>query len=378
MADDLTRESRVRGFLEPVRKFPFIPVLLAATAAAMATAFVYVLIVDDPFGGEPVAVIPIEAPTNGTADDASGSDDLAMRSTLEGDSGIVALPPDFQIAAADLVIGEDPPSAASYAGADELTEPSRHGPIPAIAHDGRRPADVFAADVPSAPADTPRIAILVGGMGLSATITERAITQLPATVTLAFAPYGREMVRLTSRARQAGHELMLQAPLEPYDYPDSDPGPHTLLTGLSQEQNVDHLHWLMSRMTEYVGITNYMGGRFSASEEALRPFLGEIRERGLIYADGGTSPRSVVDRVAQRMDVPFLKADVIIDANPTRSAIAAALTELEEVAHEHGRALGVATGLPAGVDALADWVGTLESKGLVLVPVTALIAQQES
>jgi uncharacterized protein len=186
-------------------------------------------------------------------------------------------------------------------------------------------------------------------MGLSATVTEEAIRSLPQAVTLAFAPYGREIDRLTARARPDGHELMLQVPLEPYDYPDNDPGPHTLLTGLSAEQNRDRLHWVMSRFTGYVGVTNYMGGRFRSAEGALRPFLGELRERGLIYADDASSPRSLAGQVARSMGLPFVAGDVVIDATPTRAAIAEALDELEAVALERGRAFGVATGLPAGI-----------------------------
>lgn len=35
--------------------------------------------------------------------------------------------------------------------------------------------------------------------------------------------------KTATRAREAGHEILLQLPMEPFDYPDSDPGPQTLL-----------------------------------------------------------------------------------------------------------------------------------------------------
>ena len=47
--------------------------------------------------------------------------------------------------------------------------------------------------------------------------------------------------------------------MEPFDYPDNDPGPQTLLTSLEASQNIDRLHWLMSRFQGYVGIANHMG-----------------------------------------------------------------------------------------------------------------------
>ena len=98
--------------------------------------------------------------------------------------------------------------------------------------------------------------------------------------------------------------------MEPFDYPDNDPGPQTLLTSLDAEQNIDRLHWLMSRFQGYVGIANYMGARFTASEQALAPVLRETAKRGLIYFDDGSSPRSLAGQIAGANNLAFAKADV--------------------------------------------------------------------
>src|SRR5262245_31187983 len=80
--------------------------------------------------------------------------------------------------------------------------------------------------------------------------------------------------------------------MEPFDYPDNDPSPQTLLTSLTPEQNVDRLHWLMSRVQGYVELINYMGSRFTASEQGLAQVLRDAGQRGLIYVDDGSSSRS--------------------------------------------------------------------------------------
>ena len=105
--------------------------------------------------------------------------------------------------------------------------------------------------------------------------------------------------------------MLLQAPMEPFDYPDNDPGPQTLLTSLSADQNIDRLHWLMSRFQGYVGIVNYMGARFTATEQALAPVLKEAAQRGLIYVDDGSSPRSLAGQIAGANNLPFAKAEVV-------------------------------------------------------------------
>src|SRR5262249_32285329 len=113
-----------------------------------------------------------------------------------------------------------------------LTDTSRHGVIPKIGSDGAKPSDVYARPVkPQASrADFPKVAIVVAGLGVGASTTSEALAKLPAAVTLAFAPYGSDVERWVSRARSESREVLLQVGMEPFDYPDNDPGPQTLLT----------------------------------------------------------------------------------------------------------------------------------------------------
>ena len=78
--------------------------------------------------------------------------------------------------------------------------------------------------------DAPRIAIVIEGLGIGANSTAEALAKLPAAVTFAFSPYGTDLERWVARARGEGHEVLLQVGMEPFDYPDNDPGPQTLLT----------------------------------------------------------------------------------------------------------------------------------------------------
>jgi polysaccharide deacetylase 2 family uncharacterized protein YibQ len=202
-----------------------------------------------------------------------------------------------------------PASQETRAPAEQrLLESSRHGAIPRIAPDGVRPAEAYArpAAASTGRKGGPRIAIVLTGLGVSANFTRQAIEQLPGPVTLAFQPYGADVERNVASARAQGHEVLLQTPMEPFDYPDNDPGPQTLLTSLAPDQNMDRLYWLMSRFQGYVGIVNYMGGRFTSTEQALAPVLREAAKRGLIYVDDGSSPRSLAPQIAGANNLPFL------------------------------------------------------------------------
>ena len=204
------------------------------------------------------------------------------------------------------------------------------------------------------------------------------MSKLPGPVTFAFGPYGFEIDRTVAKARADGHEVLLQIPMEPFDYPDNDPGPQTLLVSLSAEQNLDRLHWLMSRFQGYVGISNFMGARFTASEPALAPVLREAAKRGLIYVDDGSSHRSLAGQISGIDNLSFAKAEVVIDAVPTPQNIDRALSRLEALAKERGSAIGVASALPASIDRIANWAKSAGSRGIVLVPISAVTSKPSS
>ena len=379
-----------------------VPRILAPTIAGilalMLTVFVgWVLLVNDPFGGEPIAVVtarvaaaprqetvpdkeanrsPEPAPSQGTTvtiiDGMSGK---RQDVTIGGGRKPAESAP---VTSADGGRPTDPPSAPMVAIEPRLAEMTANGPIPKIGPDGARPADVFARPPRPAGPGGPRIAIVVSGLGIGANATTEALTKLPAAVTFAFSPYGSDVERLVSRARGEGHEILMQVAMEPLDYPDNDPGPRTLLTSVGAEQNLDRLHWFMSRCQGYVGIANYMGARFTANEPAVAPVLGDIAKRGLIYFDDGSSPRSLAIQLSGANNGSFAKANVVLDAVPIAAEIDSALSRLEALARTGGVGIGVASVLPVSIDRIAQWAKAAESRGLDLVPISVVSSRPKS
>jgi len=377
-----------------------IPITTSQVMAAVLTLFlgvfvVWAVVVNNPFGGEPIVVVPINlhpGPAAKTADGQAPPKVVAVNpdaaAEVQAAPGQTAAPSAATktITIIDGKTGErkevELPAAANDAAAapdagpldQKFLEMSAHGAIPKIAADGMRPADAFAQPAKALPGkpDAPRIAIIVSGLGVSASATADAIAKLPGAVTLGFMPYGSDVAALAGRARARGHEVLLQVPMEPFDYPDNDPGPQTLLTSLTPQQNIDRLYWLMSRFQGYVGIAGAMGARFTASEPSFAPVLRETAKRGLIFVDDGANPRSLAGRIAGANNLPFAKADVTIDAVPTASEIDHALGRLEMAARERSIAVGISSGLPVSIDHIAKWAKTLADHGIQLVPITAV------
>ena len=255
-----------------------------------------------------------------------------------------------------------------------LVEKGRQGPLPRIGADGSRPSEIYARPPVTASnikAGAPRIAIVVGGMGLNAAATQSAVDMLPGEITLGFAPYGADLERQVARARESGHEVLLQAPMEPLEKADI-PGPNTLLSGVDASQNIESLRWLMSRMIGYVGVANFLGSRFLAREADLAPVLREIATRGLLFLDDGTAMQSVAPSLAAAAGMQSARADVALDANPGREAVEMALGRLEAVARAKGFAIGYAAGLPGSIEPIARFALGLEKRGVALLPLSSL------
>jgi polysaccharide deacetylase 2 family uncharacterized protein YibQ len=261
-----------------------------------------------------------------------------------------------------------------------LLEKSRYGMIPVVT-EGLTPFAAYAAGSDAGrakAAKTPSIAIVIGGLGVGAAKTTDAIMKLPAAVTLAFTPYGSDPGKLVERARAQRHEVLLQIPMEPFDYPDNDPGPQTLLTSLTADQNLDRLFWHLSRFQGYVGLANFMGARFVATDIVMQPFIREAAKRGLGYLDDGSTARSVAGALAEGQSVPFARADLTIDAVPTSVEIDRSLARLESLARERGTAVAMASALPISIERIGVWAKALESRGILLVPLTTAMLKSKS
>jgi polysaccharide deacetylase 2 family uncharacterized protein YibQ len=258
-----------------------------------------------------------------------------------------------------------------------LIEKSKYGLLPRIGADGARPIDVYARTAVSdlgLRASGPRIAVVVGGFGLTAEGAESAITKLPGAITLAFAPTGAAVEQQAAQARAAGHETVLQARLDDFSHSTSDLETHAPGTSAPDAENLDSLRWQMGRFTGYVAVVSDSGGKFMADRQNMPILLKEIADRGLGYLDDGAPPGSVGQEPTAMLPMASARADLAIDANAAPDALDASLARLVGLARQRGSAIGVVTGAPADIARLERWANGLDAKGVTLVPLSALMS----
>lgn len=253
--------------------------------------------------------------------------------------------------------------------------------LPQISPDGRSPADAYARPS-SVGDDTPKVAIIIGGLGINHATTLQAIEDLPADITLSFAP--RRSNRDLSpqyyidRARADGHEVLLEVPMEPYEWGRRKPEPFTLKLDASTEDNLASLYATLSKASGYIGIVNYQGAKFATDLDTVSPIVDDLASRGLVLVEDGSLPRSTLDDAARGKSISYRKASSVIDAEITAEHIARELARLESEALETGSALGTGFAFPVTVDTVLEWRSRLEAKGIAIVPASAVIGASPS
>lgn len=389
---------------------PVILGLSMITISLLAALGLWVLLVDDPLGGQPQASEFIETATVLIDPDLVGVADV--RPSMTPDPNDVSIPAETPAppATGRTAVKITTPATAAAAPRRPVMEPAQAGPalrnvfvssgsepqrlsvfpienlvtrteqglIPKRSSDGQTAFSAYARPAKSVP-DGPKIALVIGGVGLSERATGQAITALPPTTALAFSAYTAQPEKWKKLARENGFELLIEAPMEPFNFPDNDPGPHTLLVNASATENQSKLEWILSRMSNYIGVIPAMGARFTADQQALTALMTELNRRGLAYVDPATSVRSIAKRTAAEVStdelghLPFLKVDLVLDKEPARASIEQHLIQLEELSGSTGLAVGYAALRPATVEILAEWARLTEQRGITLIPLSTAI-----
>ncbi len=278
------------------------------------------------------------------------------------------------------VTASPPPVRTGIAAPDPaLLEPAPGYPgrmLPRVGTNGDRPSAAYAAR-PAAPPHGPQVAILLEDLGLSDAISHDAVDTLPAAISLGVSPYAAMLDQpaqgpLLEQARRVGHETWLCLPMQPGS-PLDEEGPQALDPASNLGEDRHRLEWALSRMQGYVGVTNALGGlrgdRF-ANSLAFSTVTTVLAARGLLYLDAGTAAHETLTTLPAGI---ARHADLTLDDDPDAPDIEARLARLEQIAITQGSALGVAGPLrPVTVERLRAWSRDLASRGITLVPVSAL------
>ena len=219
----------------------------------------------------------------------------------------------------------------------------------------------------------PLIAIVIDDVGLDRPRSKRA-WELPGPLTMSFLPYAKDLREQARAARARGHELMLHLPMEPNGR--NDPGPGALLVSMSDVEIRQRTVAALDSFEGFAGVNNHMGSRFTAFRPGMETALRQMKPRGLMFLDSRTTAQSVGEQTAQELGVPAIVRHVFLDDEESVESVRRKLAEAEAVARRQGFVVAIGHPHEATLQALAEWLPTVQGKGLALAPATAVLRKR--
>jgi polysaccharide deacetylase 2 family uncharacterized protein YibQ len=219
----------------------------------------------------------------------------------------------------------------------------------------------------------PLVAIVIDDVGLDRPRSKRA-WELPGPITMSFLPYAKDLAEQARAARARNKELMLHLPMEPTGR--QDPGPGALLVSLPDSELRQRTLLALDSFDGYVGVNNHMGSRFTAFRPGMETVLRQLKVRGLMFLDSRTTPQSVGDQVGQEIGLPTIARHVFLDDDESLDAVRRKLAETEAIARRQGFVIAIGHPHEATLQALAEWLPTVQGKGMTLAPATAVLRKR--
>ena len=218
---------------------------------------------------------------------------------------------------------------------------------------------------------SPRVAVIVDDLGARRDVFD-VLRDLRRPLTVAVLP-GLPLSQWTAReAAQSGMEVLLDLPMEPYRFPEVDPGPGALLMAMSAQELQAQIGAHLASVPGAVGVTNHMGSRMTEDRARMRTVLGVLAGRRLFLVDGLTSNLSVAYDEAKAQGLRAGRRQIIVDHVSGEAGDRVRWDEVAWWAESRGEVIVIAHGHPLTARLLREYVPRWEARGMRLVPVSQL------
>ncbi|HTR98073.1 MAG TPA: divergent polysaccharide deacetylase family protein [Candidatus Acidoferrales bacterium] len=226
------------------------------------------------------------------------------------------------------------------------------------------------------PAGPPRLALVLDDL-VDAPEPAHALLSRHEPFAVAVPAAGANRDALRREARAGGHEIVLQIPMEPEDYPRQNPGPGTLLVSMPAGRIESALHSALGEAGGVVAVSNLMGAFATQDETFMTAFFHELRRAGVPFLHVLPAPRAVCRSLAARLGVAYDEPDEVFEADRGPRKKAGALERewraIVERAAKRGHAIVLVRVSPES----AAWLEAALTRGTLgdveLVPLSTLL-----
>ena len=261
-----------------------------------------------------------------------------------------------------------PPSAVIISGKTILNP----RPVPELPYEElepRPPKEIFIPQAPPSRPETavkpkpefPKIAIVIDDLGYDRPIAQEFI-DFQAPLTLSFLPQAPHAKEMASLAREKGKETLLHLPMEPLDYPRTNPGPGALLLSMSANEIIQIINNDFKEFPFVPGANNHMGSRFTENREKMAVVLESLR-KGICFSWTALPlPIRWSRPWPEDLGVKYLQRNIFLDNEVAEGPIRQQLEKLIQLAQARGFAVGCGHPYPLLLQVFRDQFPYLKNK----------------
>jgi polysaccharide deacetylase 2 family uncharacterized protein YibQ len=226
-----------------------------------------------------------------------------------------------------------------------------------------------AAETAPLPPGAPRVAIIVDELGGRRDVFD-TLREIRRPLTVAVQPALPLSAAIARDAVRSGMEVLLDLPMEPYRYPELDPGPGALLMSMPTAEIQQMVGAHLATVAPAVGVINRMGSRLTEDRPRMRAMVEVLAKRRLFLVDAYTSSQSVAYDEARGAGVRAARRQILVDHAAGEAGDRARWDEVAGWAERRGEVTVVVHDHPLTVRLLKEYVPRWEARGLRLVPVS--------
>ncbi|MDO9528802.1 MAG: divergent polysaccharide deacetylase family protein [Syntrophales bacterium] len=198
------------------------------------------------------------------------------------------------------------------------------------------------------------------------------LLKINAPITFSILPHSPYAIDAAEKLHRAGKEILLHLPMEPYGYPDKDPGIGALFLWMNEEEIKSQIKKNIKAVPYISGVNNHMGSRFMENEDKLSIVLNQLNEEGLFFVDSLTTKHSKGKKLAKGMGLRFVSRDIFIDNNQDFTIILQNFINPLKKRNRWKTLLIICHPYPCTISALKDAVPKIKAEGINIVPVSDL------
>lgn len=219
----------------------------------------------------------------------------------------------------------------------------------------------------------PMIAIIIDDVGHRPVSLIQPLLDLKVPVTFAVLPHLSHSSTNSMYLHQHLYEVMLHMPMEPDNFPKTNPGEGAILSYLNESEVRTAVRQALKSVPFVVGVNNHMGSKITANRTLMDAALDEVKKHDLYWIDSRTNPKTVAYALAKSKGMRTTERDVFLDAEESYEFTVKQLEETREIADREGRAVAIGHPYPSTIRALRDVMPRLDREGYQFVFASRLL-----